>query len=515
MNAVLVKMKLDTPLLLTGVGSGDENSARTLPYIPGAALRGLLVRLYAPNGKLDTVDAHAQRLFFSGAVRYLNAYPLVRAVRALPTPASWRMEKNADLKDKPEAQDHALTLNDLDSPERVGKTFCRFTDDGEPVEVFDPARVVNIHIGGEERGTVQKGKSTVFKYEALAAGQTLAALILADDARDLQDIRRLLEDQRQVTLGGSRSAGYGQVTLTVTDGPIEEAPLGEADDVVTLTLLSDALLFNADGQPTLNLSEALSALLNRPIEHQRAFVNPVRVGGFNRQWRLPLVQHNAVGMGSVFVYDVATFSEAELQRLAEHGLGERRVDGFGRLAINWPRREPLRLQEKLSADPTPFGKQLAAGSQALAREMAQRMLRANLDEQLRETVLNKLSIANPPSNHQLSRLRLAVRRALLTPDRSLADVKNHLKEGNLKQTARQQFERARVTLRGRSDSGSERLLTWLVERLDKEDSLMQIGGVQEQKVAGESSKIDDVLRREYTLRLIDGVLHQAMKEGRS
>jgi CRISPR-associated protein Csx10 len=509
MNALLVMMKLDTPLLLTAVGNGDENSARTLPYIPGAALRGLLVRRYAPNGQLDTVDAHAQRLFFSGAVRYLNAYPLVREVRALPTPASWRMEKNADLKDKPGAQDHALTSIDFDSPERVGKTFCRISDDGELVEVFDPVRVVNIHIGGEERGTVQKGKSTVFKYEALATGQTLAALILADEARDLPDIRRLLEDQRQATLGGSRSAGYGQVALEVEDAPNEEAPLGEADDVVTITLLSDALLRDDNGQPTLNLDPALSALLNRPIEHRRAFVNPVRVGGFNRQWRLPLVQHSAVGMGSVFVYDAATFSEAERQRLAEHGLGERRVDGFGRLAINWPGRESLRLQEKLSADPTPFGKPLAAGSQALAREMAQRMLRADLDEQLRETVLNKLSIANPPRNHQLSRLRLAVRRALLTKDRSFEEVAKHLDE--MKQTARQQFERARV------QPSNERLLPWLQARLQSEgDGLMQIGGVREQRVAGESSKIDDdKLRREYTLRLIDGVLHQAMKEGRS
>jgi CRISPR-associated protein Csx10 len=281
---------------------------------------------------------------------------------------------------------------------------------------------------------------------------------------------------------------------------------------VTITLLSDALLFNADSQPTLNLSDALSVLLNRPIKHQRAFVNPVRVGGFNRQWRLPLVQHSAVGMGSVFVYDAATFSEAELQRLAEQGIGQRRVDGFGRLAVNWPGREPLRVQEKLSADPTPFGKPLSMASQALAREMAQRMLRANWDEQLRETVLNKLSIANPPSNHQLSRLRLAVRRALLTPDRSFGPLHEHLNK--LKSTARQQFERARVKIRGRSDS--ERLLTWLNERSDKEDGLMHIGGSQEQKVAGESSKIDDdKLRREYTLRLIDGVLHQAMKEGRS
>lgn len=514
MNALQVNITLQTPLLLTAVSSGDENSARTLRYIPGAALRGLLVRLYAPSGKLDTVDERAQRLFFSGAVRYLNAYPLVREVRALPTPASWRMEKNADLKGGTEAQDHALTNIDFDSPERVTGTFCRFTDFDEPVEVFDPARVVNIHIGGEERGTVQTGKSTVFKYEALAARQTLAALIVADDARDLQDIRRLLQDHPQATLGRSRSAGYGQVTLTVTDGTVEEAPVGKLDDVVTLTLLSEALLFNADGQPTLNLSEALSALLNRPIEHRRAFVNLMRVGGFNRRWRLPLIQHSAVGMGSVFVYEAGTFSDAELRRLAVHGLGQRRVDGFGRLAVNWPGREQLYLREKLSTDPKAFGKPLTAGSRALAREMAQRMLRADLDEQLRETVLNKLSIDKPPSNHQLSRLRLSVRRALLTPDHSLAEVQNHLGDGNLKQTARQQFERARVTIRGRSDR--ERLLTWLRERLDNEDGLMQIGGAREQKVAGESSQIDAPrLRREYTLRLIDGVLHQAMKEGRS
>jgi CRISPR-associated protein Csx10 len=555
-NALQVTIQLDTPLLLTGVGNGDENSARTLPYIPGAALRGLLIGRYAPNGKIDApTDERAQRLFFSGAVRFLNAYPVVQGMRSLPTPASWRLEKNAQLKDQPPAPafDFALTTeHTLDTPERVKEAFCRLNEDHDPFEVFSPPQVMNIHIGGEERGRVEKGKSTVFRYEALAAGQTLTALIVAADANDLTDVQRLIEQDPQAALGGSRSAGYGQVTLSVLsvkEWSGAEAPAGEIDDVVTITLLSDALLLDDNGQPTLDLDPILKAALKRPIEHQRAFVNPVRVGGFNRQWRLPLSQSMAAGMGSMYVYRAADLRAAELQDLVEQGVGERRVDGFGRIAVNWPGLEKFLLQKPLPADPPLPPKSLSAGSQALGREMADRLLRAELDEKLRYRVL-KTSLSGSLSNHQLSRLRLVVRRALLIPDRtttqssfphalggnpeadqrdspmvSLDARQKHATRGmtaeqlpfeavcdhleNLKDTARRQFERARL------QETNERLLSWLEARLKDNDGLAQIGGGGDpEKVAGQSSIIDDRLRREYTLRLIDGVLHKAMQDNR-
>jgi CRISPR-associated protein Csx10 len=444
----------------------------------------------------------------------LNAYPAGRGEqRALPLPASWRWEKNTRLEDKPEAFDFALSDHaQPDNPDRVKLDFCLSDEDGL-LEVFNTQQIINIHIGSERRGEVRKGESTVFRYQALAAGQIFAALVVADRADDLNNIHRLIEEHLQATLGGSRSAGYGQVTLSVKSWPEDEAPFGETDEVITLTLLSDALLLNADGQPTLNLSEALSATLQRTIEHKQAFVNPARVGGFNRQWRLPLPQPNAAGMGSVFVYEAATFSEAELQRLAEHGIGQRRVDGFGRLAVNWPGRSEVRLRERIPSQKRLPPKALAADSKALARDMAQRLLRAELDEQLRRKV-SQISIdsKHAPRNHQLSRLRLAVRRALLTEDRFFEEVQYYLRD--MKDAARQQFYRARMTVPGRSDS--ERLLAWLEARLkDEGDGLKQIGAEYHvESVAGEQSMIDARLRREYTLRLIDGVLHRAMKDNR-
>lgn len=502
MNALQVAIQLDAPLLLTGVDHGDENSAQTLRYLPGAALRGLLISRYAPPGKIDApTDERAQRLFFSGAVRFLNAYPFAQGTRAWPTPASWRLEKNAPLADKPTAFDFALTTeHTLDTPERVGEAFCRLNEDHDSFEVFSPPRVMNIHIGGEERGRVEKGKSTVFRYEALAAGQTLAALIVADDANDLTDVQRLIEQNPSAALGGSRSAGYGQVTLTVQAGPVAEAPIGEIDDVVTITLLSDALLRDDYGQPTLDLDPILKA------EHQRAFVNPVRVGGFNRQWRLPLPQSVAAGMGSVYVYRAADLRAVDLHGLVEQGVGERRVDGFGRIAVNWPGREKFSLQELEHTNPPLPPRSLSADSQALWLELAKRLLRAGLDEKLRYRVL-KTSLSGSLSNHQLSRLRLVVRRALLTPDCAFEAVYDHLK--NLKPTARLQFERARLT------GSNERLLSWLEARLNSNDGLKQIGGGGDpEKVAGQSSVIVNRLRCEYTLRLIDGVLHKAMQDNR-
>ena len=153
MNALLIHLKLDSPLLMTGVNSGDENSGRTQSYIPGGAIRGMLIERYLREQQVTDlpVDSKASELFFSDAIRFLNAYPAVNGVRSLPVPVSWRKEKGEKEETNSDIVDLALGEN-RDKKTNLTHQFYLQTDDG--IAVFSPEKVLNLHIGGEERGRV-------------------------------------------------------------------------------------------------------------------------------------------------------------------------------------------------------------------------------------------------------------------------------------------------------------------------------------------------------------------------
>lgn len=518
MNALLFHLKLESPLLLTGVGNGEENSSRTLPYIPGGALRGMLVSRYLsdkPDGFDPFQDDAARRLFF-GSVRYLNAYPAFEEGRALPTPASL-MKAKGEEEENITVADFALNT-DLEKDTRLNKPFYAVAKDGEHL-LLKTDKTLHLHIsGGKERGRVRKGESTLFQYEALDSGQTFAAVVLSEDENDLQAIRILLERSSQMTIGRSRSAEYGHVSIASIEphagsfqGWSETQPKNLAE-MTTVTFLSDALLRDDKGQPTLDLDTVLNRLLkrkeDRKIKRLKAFIRPALVGGFNRKWGLPLPQFPAVGMGSVFVYHASDLSLADLQTLVETGIGERLAEGFGRLAVNWIDQGSIALG-KIVSPPPPLSPALSPASQKIARDMADRLLRRWLDEQLQEKA-GKMKVTGHIQNHQLARLRSVARRALSSPEKSLQPVLDFMNEKNLKETARKQFESVKV--------GNERLFHWVRARAEKADALspafLSLDENKSPKVAGQKAVLTDLLKREYTLRLIEAVADGKMKESR-
>src|SRR5205085_3948220 len=80
-------LTLEAPVVLTLPG-GDPNSAQSMSFIPGSAVRGAAARVLAGAGAEEF-----RRLILSGEVCYLNAYVLHGTRRCLPTPVSFRREK--------------------------------------------------------------------------------------------------------------------------------------------------------------------------------------------------------------------------------------------------------------------------------------------------------------------------------------------------------------------------------------------------------------------------------------
>jgi CRISPR-associated protein Csx10 len=529
MRVVTYRITLLEPTLVATL-DGDPNSAVSFDYLPGSVLRGAVIGKYLRENKLtpaqfDAATADVRRLFFDGTTRYLNGYPLERNKRALPTPESWQQDKQEVAKQKSEngmfapAFDFAITPRDHEEKQwkSVGKPFNVLDDDG--ARFVQPDRLIAIHTARDRiYGRARTDSGAIYRYESLKEGQTFETAVLCDYDPDTATLLPLL--QGEATLGGSRNGGYGRAsfegakevpTWRETGGTLQAGVAGK----LIVTLLSDALMRDGNGQfvvdpaiVTATLSAALGGV-SLALRKGETFLRGTTIGGFNRKWGLPLPQALAVKMGSVFVYDALACDLSKLRELEARGIGERRAEGFGRVAVNWQAEDELAVKPLYANRPAAL--QITdAASRDIAQRMAERMLRRKLDAALMQRANALGKQIKQPKNSQLSRLRLIIQDALRRPS---ANRRNELIQYfaglESRQTTRKQFTHDRVAGKG--------LLEWLRFRVNDETDIWQEVGIDSNnlpKVGANVSASLNGLAYEYNLRLIDGVLARAAKERR-
>jgi CRISPR-associated protein Csx10 len=257
------------------------------------------------------------------------------------------------------------------------------------------------------------------------------------------------------------------------------------------------------------LTQLLEQLLEVKLEPQSSFTSSLVVGGFNRKWGLPLPQVPALAAGSVFVLNYeGQLNIDRIHILENEGIGERRVDGFGRVAVNWLEEHPKFTANLPNSDTDPTQPRLEPNTEdsKVAAKMAHRLLEQKLDSRLLEKVDNdsvKLK-PNKLSNSQLSRLIIVARQALTEGS------KNPVIEllENLPKNATGQFEDTKVN----GKSFKKQICEWLNEPNSWIDSQHL-----EINIAGESvtSNLVEKLKLEYTLRLIMAIAKKANKENKN
>ncbi len=504
MRAIAYRLRLLEPVLVSQAESGEENSAIGLSFIPGSAIRGALAARYLQAFEITdpAADGLFRHLFLDGSVCFLNAYPWREGARSLPRPLSWMAEKDKADEKEGTAYDWAIDPeSELERPKAVDGQFCVLVDD--TAYMTSPSRQVNVHISLQDvdrRGD----ENTVYRYDALAAGEILAGAVVSNDG-DLLELVKTLLDTDEIAVGAAHRAGYGRVRIedmNLSQNGWNEYTLGDGSDTgeIVVTLLSDAIVRGNDGQVNGDISAALAAILRLPYpKPARCYQSLHLVGGYNRKWNLPLPQTWAIQAGSAFVFPADSFAPNELRRLTELGIGERRAEGFGRLAVNWQRHAELNWEK---ADPPEIARtELSEESKTLALQMANRRLRLLLDQRLVAAV-NRIQISAPlPQNSQLSRVRSAAQQAMV--EGNFNGLQRHL--ANLK-GARDQFEKARL-----DNTPMDR---WIEERAKNLDVEVQLQLGQPPllpEVAGQKAQLTTELKVEYTARLIDGVMKKAAK----
>jgi CRISPR-associated protein Csx10 len=532
---IALKYHLTTisPLLVTGVGGGDPNSEISAMHVPGSTLRGLFAGEYlkvpehAAAGADAAKDAEFRRLFLNGAVCFLNAYPAaLDDERMLPIPLSWRVDKDGDPDNI-----HDLAVARVgcgaDTPpaitwQGVKQPFAHVLP-YEEVDLAKPDLQISIHTARRDRQKVTSGGATVFRYDALAPGQRFVGAIVAESQADLETLVELIPDGARLRLGRSQGAGYGLIEITyvrAADNPQQFVqPFTETQtpasgqngniEVIIVTLLSDAILRDPQtGAYFDNLAPALGG-----AKPAAAWARTRTVAGFNRTWNLPLPQVTAIQAGSVFVYPYSAELADILQQLAATGVGERRAEGFGRLAVGWQTMAKLRRRPRTASLSSRTDVVLQGASAVLANQICQRILRNRLDAALLQAISTHRLERVQGNKAQLARLRLIVQRAQV--ERSVPSASSgkidallaYLDDSNLKKPARDQLLRSQV-------NGSP-LLSWLLKLASSPAEIRGILGFENMapiEIGGQRADLTTQMEIEYTLRLIDGVIHLAAKE---
>lgn len=362
-------LTLQSSAILTSLG-GDPNSSGTLTYIPGIALRGAVAANVGDPDCNPSVKQEFSDLVLGGKVRYLNAYPVVNGIRALPTPVSLRVEKNAP--------DHGQDVNVQDLAAYDGCFSPQeYTTNCWPEEQLRPLAQGYVGIGASQPTLIepnvssrihqqrdrQKGKAwkkegTIFTFESLDADQTFEGSIqfrgeTEQELRQLESrIRELLHD-KTLLFGRSRRAAYGGMGrlalgssnrerevsgsgcegLQPLDGPISQDTLDTKNTEFRILLTSPCIFRNPKtGQvDPAALEHAFFELFKKKVDLLRMLWSFELVGGFNRKWRLELPQVLAISAGSVLVFKATqVISQEELLKLEHEGIGERKSEGFGR-----------------------------------------------------------------------------------------------------------------------------------------------------------------------------------------
>jgi CRISPR-associated protein Csx10 len=360
-------LTLQAPAILSSLG-GDPNTSLTLPFIPGSALRGAVARALGDPDTSPQRRQEFQKLVLDGSVCYLHAYPRAEGHRTLPTPVSFRIDKYALLN-----REETISAWDLAAYSGEGKPEDGAIDwpeaEGTPVsEPFvaigaaqllrvSPQRGSRIHQqrdrpkGRAWKRTIngrEEAHGAIFVYEYLEAGQEFDGVILicGSNEDDCHNLLSRLQGHLQppILLGRSRRGGYGG-DADVRWHPTRHREVegrGLINGAVQSGKLFRILLtshYVGRNQETgqidpVSLLQEVETTFSGRVQVLRKCWAFERVGGFNRKWRLEVSQVLACAAGSVLMLQAReTIPLADMLAVEHVGLGERKVEGFGRVVF--------------------------------------------------------------------------------------------------------------------------------------------------------------------------------------
>ena len=454
------RITLKAPVVIP-VADGDPNTVVTRQDIPGSHILGAAAWHYLRQAGHGPGDKEFRHAFLDGGLRFLTAYPetIDARQRTLPIPVSIRQ-----FKDDENLVNLADQLPDDAArrpKKRINRRYARIsqghleTQDVRTERNYHHARVSKDRRIGRALGAEVSDGGAFFQYEAIQMDETFHGVVLGSDS-DLKNLQKWLTGVNLIRLGRSRSAQYGQANFEWVDGKGPEAldklvewdgftgqlnvDVPDLDNRLIVTTLSPLLAANDRGHPVPNFPKhelaKLLCLDTNDLELSCSYTRTDLVSGYDSHLRLPRQQWPAIAAGSVFVFALKQeLTEACKKRLVElesDGLGLRKGEGYGRIAIN--RLKLTHTIETQLDDPdhrggysVPGGSDIPECVRSLLKGVARTRCLAEMQQGAMNLTMIPGAIQGIPSNALLGRLRLFLQQDV--PVETLNDLRRQAQEG--------------------------------------------------------------------------------------
>ncbi|PID41614.1 MAG: hypothetical protein CSB48_13850 [Proteobacteria bacterium] len=317
--------------VIVSQNNATTNNHECLDYIPGSAILGALASRHYSTME-DNRSWHA---FHSGQTRFSPCYPVHNHRLCLPTPASWHFPKGASVIENGRYNKAAISNQaaaDFRRDSGVQYKQCR---DGY-INAQGDAGIVRQSITTKTALDALKGKareSQLFSYSCIEAGQQFSGWIDSDDDSVLEELKQSLNGVLRI--GRSRNTEFGRVELKLITVPAPVAPAKHKNRLV-LWCLSDCECLSDTGLPT--LTPDLHSLVPDAEGHlieKNSFIRSSVISRFNQKRQGLDSEQALINKGSVLVYKLTRpLTGAQLNTLAEQGIGINRQQGLGWVSVN-------------------------------------------------------------------------------------------------------------------------------------------------------------------------------------
>ena len=361
---VPINIQLETPVVVPQQTIG--NVVTSLDYIPGTYLLGPVM-----NALQQATDKELFADVACAKIQVSNAYLVVNGKRGRPIPLAFFCDKTAGADNKRQMWNRLVEAEPSTKQLKQQRSgYIGELETGEALKWDRPRRFTLSHATVEDlsqRPTSDVGG--VYTYEAIPAGTQLRTHL-----RLRKSVSDLLGDGWQqhlpsvVRLGVAKKDDYGLASIAMVDeSTTSDESTGQdnrslIDDhgQFSLWFVSDALLRNSALRPATGLNDlegCLSTLLSTKDdevivkarsndERLSVVLRTRRTEGWNQRWSLPRPSYIAILAGACAVFEVVGWAARStekkdtlcdaLKKLDCNGLGERRAEGFGEVAISDP-----------------------------------------------------------------------------------------------------------------------------------------------------------------------------------
>jgi len=332
--------------LVISARHGDMNMTATEKYIPGGTVLGILAGRFIHQKNINA-NAHENNDFYNwfliGNLKITNAYIYTKnnddeEFINFPVPVSIQKEKY-----KENIVD-LLYVNAQNIQTQAINKFCKLDED--TLYTKEVKTSLNFHHARDIiKGIPEQGK--IFNYESIMPGQTFEGEIQGSE-ENLRSFSSICEKSWTAHAGRSKNTQYGEIKFKIlSDTPASVEQVDITDDEVSLTLLSDTIIYNEFGYSTTDKNEFVNYLsdLVKGIKITKFFIKKGDVETFTGIWGLKKPSETCFLAGSVFLLDISGADKKDLNKLWKNGIGERTHEGYGMCKLGMQTKKELKQDE--------------------------------------------------------------------------------------------------------------------------------------------------------------------------